>query len=188
MKNDDSLFRSMVPIVIATACILLLPLVAMQVTDEVRWGPGDFVVAGILLLGTGLLYQVAARQAGTLAYRAAVGVALGTALVLVWVDLAVGLIGTEGDPANLMHLGVLAVGGVGAGLARLHPRGLARALYAMAFAQALVAVIAVVADMGAPVSGPVEILLGNGFFVALWVGSAWLFQSAATGTTAAATA
>ena len=113
---------------------LLLPLAAMQVTDEVNWGAGDFAVAGALVLGVGVTYELAARATGNGAYRAAVAVALAAAFILVWISLAVGVIGSEGDPANLMYGGVLAVGIVGAVLARGRPRGMARALLATALA------------------------------------------------------
>jgi hypothetical protein len=80
-----------------------------------------------------------------------------------------------------MYFGVLAVGIVGAVAARLEPRGLARAAFATALAQAVVAVVAVVGRMGLPWSGPAEILLLNGFFVATFAGSGWLFRRAASG-------
>ncbi len=115
------------------------------------------------------------------AYRAAIGVAGGAAFMLLWLMGAVGIIGVEGDPADLMYFGVLAVGFFGALIARFQPRGMARALFAMALAQALVVVIALI--MGkhhADVSSVPEIVILNGFFVALFVGSAWLFRHAAT--------
>jgi hypothetical protein len=56
---------------------------------------------------------------------------------------------------------------------------MARALFATALAQALVAAIALIAGLGLPWSGPLELLLLNGFFIALFVGSAWLFVCAA---------
>ncbi len=93
--------------------------------------------------------------------------------------LGVGL-GREGDPADLMYIGVLAVGSIGAIIARFQPHGMARALLATALAQALVAVIGLIAGMHqAPYSSVGEILSYNGFFVALFLGSAWLFRSAA---------
>jgi hypothetical protein len=116
---------------------------------------------------------------GTAAYRFAVGVALATACILVWLSLGVGIIGKDGDPANLMYFGVLAVGIVGAIIARLRPHGMARALFAMALAQALVAAIALIARLGLPWSGPAEIVLLNGFFVAMFAGLGWLFRQAA---------
>jgi hypothetical protein len=115
------------------------------------------------------------------AYRSAIGVALTAAFVLVWLSLGVGIIGKDGDPANLMYFGVLAVGIIGAIVARFQPHGMARALIATALAQALVAAIALIAGLGLPWSGPAEILLLNGFFIALFAGSAWLFRRAAYG-------
>lgn len=175
--------KNIVRIALATAFILLLPLLAMQITDEVVWNLADFVVAGALLFGTGLAYELVARKAGNIAYRVAVGVALAAALLLVWMNLAVGLIGSEDELANLMYIGVLAVGIIGAIIARFQPHGMARALFATALAQALIAVIALIAGMHQyPGSSVSEILNVNGFFVALWVGSAWLFRRAsATG-------
>ncbi len=115
------------------------------------------------------------------AYRAAVGVAIAAALILAWLSLGVGIIGADGDPANLMYFGVIAVGVVGAFLARFQPLGMARALFATALAQALVGAIALVARLGYPYSGPLELVGLNGFFVALFVGSALLFRRAAYG-------
>ena len=115
------------------------------------------------------------------AYRSAIGLAIAAALMLVWVSLGVGIIGKDGDPANLMYFGVLAVGIIGALVARLQPDGMARALVATALAQALVAAIALIAGLGLPWSGPAEILVLNGFFIALFAGSAWLFRRAARG-------
>ena len=102
-------------------------------------------------------------------------------IVLVWLSLGVGIIGKDGDPANLMYFGVLAVGISGAFVARFQPHGMARALLATALAQALVTAIALVAGLGLPWSGPAEILALNGFFIAMFVGSAWLFRCSAHG-------
>jgi hypothetical protein len=128
------------------------------------------------------LFYTALKERSTMlaryAYRAAVGVALAAAFILVWLSLGVGIIGADGDPANRMYFGVIAVGIIGAIIARLRPHGMARALFATALAQALVAVIAVIAGLGYPFSGPAEILILNGFFVVLFVGSALLFRNA----------
>jgi hypothetical protein len=112
-------------------------------------------------------------------YRLALAVALVAAALLVWLSIGVGIIGKDGDPANVMYFGVLAVGVVGALVARFRPRGMARALVATALAQATVAAIALVAGLGRPWSGPLELMLLNGFFVAAFLGSAYLFQRAA---------
>lgn len=115
-------------------------------------------------------------------YRLAVGAAVLTALLLVWIIGAVGLIGVEGDPFDRLYGGVLAVGIVGALIARFRPRGMARAMISTALAQTLVTVIAlIVGKQHMPVSSVREIVLLNGFYVVLWIGSAWLFRKAARG-------
>lgn len=115
------------------------------------------------------------------AYRYAGGLALVASLMLVWLSLGVGIIGRDGDPANRIYFGVLAVGVVGAVSARFHPGGMAYALFAMAVAQAVVAAIALIAGLGLPWSGPAEIVLLNGFFIAMFAGAGWLFRRAAGG-------
>jgi peptidoglycan/LPS O-acetylase OafA/YrhL len=106
---------------------------------------------------------------------------VATALILVWTNLAVGLIGSGDNPANWMYFGVLVVGIIGALVARFRPRGMARALFVTALAQVLVAAITLVAGLGYPLSGPLEILVMNGFFVVLFAGSALLFRRAGLG-------
>lgn len=115
------------------------------------------------------------------AYRSALVLAVAAACILVWLSLGVGIIGEDGNPANMMYFGVLAVAVIGAIIARFRPDGMARALLATSLAQALVAAIALFAGLGFPWSGPAEILLLNGFFVAMFAGSAWLFRRAAEG-------
>lgn len=120
------------------------------------------------------------KTAGS-SYRLATAVAVGAALLLAWLSLGVGIIGRDGDPANRMYFGVLAVGIMGALVARLRARGMSRALVVTALAQTSVALVALIGGLGRPFSGPLELTLLNGFFVVLFVGSAWLFRRAAEG-------
>jgi hypothetical protein len=164
------------------ALILMVPLIAMQISDEWNWGLFDFVFAATLLFGAGLTYELVAKKGGTAAYRAAVGLSVATALILVWVNAAVGIIGDD-ESFNLMYFGVVAIGIGGALIARLQPQGMARALLAMAIAQMLVPLIVLIipnlrgALMEPP--GPVGVFMLNAFFAMLWIGSAWLFRKAA---------
>jgi len=154
--------------------ILLVALVARQFVGEPVW-IDTLAQTGALLIGVGLAAELVSRKTGQAAYRAGIGLALGSALLLGWVNGAVGIIGSENNRANLMYGGVIVVGAVGAAIARLRPGGMAMALFAMALAQALVAAIALVGRLGAE---PLEIVTTNGFFVALFVGSALLFSKA----------
>lgn len=81
-------------IVITVALLLLIPLIAMQFTNEVNWTLFDFVAAGVLLLGTGLLCELVIRKVTNIKYRIAICAALLAALLLVWLQLAVGIFGT----------------------------------------------------------------------------------------------
>jgi hypothetical protein len=179
MKADNPAYKPVARVVLVAAIILMVPLVAMRVTDQVNWSLFDFVVAGALLVVTGLLYELAVRKTRTVVYRAAAGVGVGAAFLLTWVNLAVGIIGEPDERANVLYLGVPAVGIIGAVIARLEPRGMARALFATALVQALIAAIALILGWGAPGTGPLEIVALNGMFVVLFAGSAWLFRLAA---------
>ncbi|HEX5756177.1 MAG TPA: hypothetical protein VFY12_07480, partial [Arenimonas sp.] len=116
------------------AGLLLLPAVAMQFTDEVDWSPFDFVVMGLLLGSVGAVFELALRMARSHAYMIGSGVAAGTGFLAVWVNLAVGIIGSEQNPANAMFFAVLVIAFFGAVLAQLQPRGLVRAMQVTAAA------------------------------------------------------
>lgn len=153
------------------AALLSLPLVAMQFTYEVQWDETDFLFAGLMFGGVGIVLELAVRMTTNAAYRAGVAVALAATFLLIWINLAVGVIGSEDNPANLMFGGVILIALVGAVAARFRAAGMARAMLAAAVAQALVAVIAMVGGHFA------FVLIGG--FVAMWLSSAWLFDRAA---------
>jgi len=81
-------------ILITIAILLLIPLIAMKFTNEVHWTPSDFVVMGILMLGTGLTCELVLRKVTKIKYRIALSAAILAALLLIWIELAVGIFGT----------------------------------------------------------------------------------------------
>ena len=81
-------------IAMITAAILLIPLIAMQFTEEVNWTMGDFIVAGTLLLGFSLLLDFALRQSKRSRYRVLITISILILFLLLWAELAVGLFGT----------------------------------------------------------------------------------------------
>lgn len=111
-------------------------------------------------------------------YRSAVGMTLLTAGLLFWINGAVGIIGADGNPANLLYGGVLAIGILGALLARLEPLRMARVLLVTALAQVAVPVIALGAGFGNAAVRSWDVLFLTAFFVVLWIGSALLFRKA----------
>lgn len=160
------------------AGLLLLPLVAMQFTDGVDWTALDFVFAAIMFGGTGLVFELAVRMAPNAAYRSGVACALAAAFLLVWINGAVGIIGDEDNPLNLLYGGVIAVALIGAVAARFRAKGMTRAMTAAAGAQALMIVVAVIAGTDDP-PGWAGLVLLNGFFVGLFALAAALFRNAA---------
>lgn len=153
------------------AALLMIPLVAMQFTDEVQWGPASFVAMGVLLSLVGGGYELAIRLSDSLFYRFAMGIAVVVSFLLIWVNMAVGFIGDEDNPLNLLFGGVLAIEAVGALIVRFRPRGMALVMVATAVAQALVSAIGLAAGEDVP-------LPHTGVFVGLWLLSAGLFHYA----------
>jgi hypothetical protein len=169
--------RAVIRWVLITAAVLLVPLLATVLsigvpdpgsgTEGVNWGPMDFAIVGVLVLGAGLLYEFASTRAGSVAHRVAVGISVMACLGLIWINLAVGMMDVENG--NLMYVLVLFVALVGASSGRFEPREASVAMFATAGAHALVAVIALIAGLG-------PTLPADAFFVAAWIASALLFR------------
>jgi len=83
--------KRLIGILLTTVIILLIPLIAMQFTNEINWSVFDFVVAGMLLLGTGLMFEFVIRKVKIIKYRIAICLAILTIFLLIWAELAVGL-------------------------------------------------------------------------------------------------
>jgi hypothetical protein len=81
-------------IVLTVALILSIPFIAMQFTNEVDWDLRDFMIMGVLLLGTGLLCELVIRKVTNWNYRIGLIAVLLLVLFLIWAELAVGIFGT----------------------------------------------------------------------------------------------
>lgn len=165
--------------VVLSALVLLAPLVAMQFTDEVNWTISDFAFAGGVLASAGLIYELAAR-AGGLAYQGAVAAALAATILILWTTGAVGIIGSEANPGNLLYLGVPALAALAGLAARGRAAGMAWAMTIVAVAQVMVppAAYFTLADPRRDVLAP-EVFAATAVFAGLWLLSAWLFRKAA---------
>lgn len=91
-RSNDVITRNSVFLwlALATGLILLIPLVAMQLTNEVSWEITDFVVMGFLLFGTGSLFVLVARRVPR-KRRVIVGIIFALAFLYIWAELAVGI-------------------------------------------------------------------------------------------------
>ena len=81
-------------ILLVVTLLLLIPLIAMQFTNDVKWNVLDFIVAGVLLFSTGLMCEFVTRKVKKVKYRIIICIALLAALLLIWLELAVGIFGT----------------------------------------------------------------------------------------------
>ena len=87
-------YRRVIIITIISLTPLMIPLIGMQFSSEVTWTLSDFVVAWALLLGTTLGCDLTLRKVKNLKHRIAICVALLALLLLIWAELAVGILGT----------------------------------------------------------------------------------------------
>jgi len=74
------------------AAALLVPLVAMGVTDEVNWGAEDFLAAALLIGGAGLSLELVVRFIGGATPRIAAALAVAAVFLVIWAQLAVGIL------------------------------------------------------------------------------------------------
>ena len=86
-----SLHRTLLKVAAVTGALLLVPLIAMQFTTEVSWGPGDFLAAGALIFAVGVAIAVAGQRVQGRLRRAAIIAAILLGAALVWAELAVGI-------------------------------------------------------------------------------------------------
>ena len=163
---------------VIVALVLMLPL-ATQFTNEVQWN--EAAAYAVILLGAGGTYELWQwlKTRGS-AYRFAFGVGLAWVLLLGWVSGAVGIIGSENQPVNLMYWAVPAVLLIGSLISGFNPRGMARTLFAAALVQILVPVIALIIspEVSWGNAGVIGVFIFNSIFAVLFLGSALLFRRA----------
>ena len=111
-------------------------------------------------------------------YRAGAAMALMTGFLVTWANGAVGIIGNEDNPANLLFFGVIAVAVAGSLIARFKAPGMVRTMAAAGLGQFVVPLIAMAIWSPAIDLGLVKTLLFNAGFAGLWLVSAWLFRTA----------
>ena len=155
------------------AALLLAPLVAMQFTSEVDWDESDFIAMGFIFGSLGLALEFMISRSGSITFRIASGIAVLAAFLLVWTNLAVGMIGSENNPYNLLFGGVLAIALAGSIAARFRPTGMALVTAAAGVTQIAIAVGGIATDPRGAFSSSV---LGG-----LWLLAALLFRKSAEG-------
>ena len=153
--------------------LLLLPLIAMQFTEEVNWTAFDFVVAAILLGTTALLIDLGCCYSVNLTGRAGWMVMILTSFLLIWINLAVGIIGSENNPANLLYVVVLLSAVLGGLVVRFKPRAMSKVLL-------LTAMLQIAAELVIRLSGWGAAPVINITFALLWLLAAGLLYNSHT--------
>ncbi|NUQ18890.1 MAG: hypothetical protein HOP95_10650 [Sphingomonas sp.] len=164
----------------AAVALLAAPFVAMQLHAKgVDWSAGDFIFAGAIFALIGGLLEFAVWKIKSGWYRAGVAVALLGYLLVIWTNLAVGIVGSEDNPANQLFFLALLIGIAGACIGRFRAKGMAWSMLATGVSLLVVFAIAVLPPTDDPfVHHGVE-FAGTSIFAALLLGSAWLFRRAA---------
>lgn len=161
----------------AAAMILVLPFVLMRFTTEVDWTFGDLLFAGAILGSVGLLFEFLIRRSADDAYRTGVIVTLATMFLLIWINAAVGLVGSGANAANILYAALVAVPMIGGLLCGFKAKGMFRTSIATAVVQALIMVgVFVIGAVGEDEA--IAILVMNAVFIVLWIGAALLFAEA----------
>ncbi|MCH8500760.1 MAG: hypothetical protein LAT77_02490 [Aliidiomarina sp.] len=155
--------------------LLITPAIAMRFTDEVQWTAFDFVVAAVLLGGSGLLIEVGAKLSTNTAFRVGMTIAVINCLLIIWLNLAVGIIGNEDNPANFMYLSVLGLVAVGTVFLRAKTNAMSWLMIATAITQLSISIAAVLLKLPTDLQ-PAFFL--NSAFAILWLIAAGLFKVA----------
>jgi hypothetical protein len=86
--------KRFVLIILGISTLLTVPLITMQFSDEVNWSVYDFMVAAILLFGTGIICELVLRTIKKRNLRTIICLTILGTLFLIWAELAVGVFGT----------------------------------------------------------------------------------------------
>lgn len=179
MEKQRTFTQTIPTVAFITAVILMIPFIAMQFNKDMNWSAFDFIIVGAIIFGIGTAFAYVVRKGQNLAYKAGVVVAFGTTLFMIWANLAVGLIASGPNFANLMYIGVVAISLIGTFVSGFKAGNMERTMYAAVFALVLIAAISLIAIDWLGNTSIVEILAINGFFATGYIIAALLFRAAA---------
>jgi hypothetical protein len=149
----------------------------MYFTSEISWR--EALAYSIIFLIAGGFYELWQwLKTCTRTYRIAFGLGLTGAFLIIWVNGAVGIIGSEDNPANLMYGAVFIVGCIGALISRFKPRGMMYTVFTAGLVQVLVPFVALFiwpAQVSWGEAWVTKVLVFNCILALPFIGSALLF-------------
>ncbi len=143
--------------------LVLTPLVAMQFTNEVNWDETDFIFAAVIFGVVGGLIELAVRLSSNWYFRFGAIFAVLAGFMVVWSNLAVGMIGNEDNPTNLWFGAVLLIAVSGAVLSRFHKRVMATSMFAAGTTQAAIGLFAGI--LGTDMHGGIFTIILSSFWI-----------------------
>ncbi len=163
-----------------TLGILVLPAIGELTVESWDWGPAGFLLMGTLLFVTFLMIELLAKQSSNTLYKIAVALTTLTTFGIIYVNLAVGIIG-DGNNTSACYFLVVPVGFIGLAVSRLKPKGLSITAFCMAAIVLLVPTIALLLNdpyiLEAP--GPLKVFILSACIAACYVVAGVLFRQAA---------
>ena len=136
------------------------------------WNGSDYILAGAFIGGIGLAFELIVAKSGSLCYRLGAALAVGAACLTILINGAVGMIGSEDNPYNLLFVGVPLIALAGSILTRFDSAGMARAMAVGACAQVAVGAFGIATDLRGAIMSIV--------FAGLWLLAAALFRNASS--------
>ncbi len=181
VTSPSSLSEAAIAPAVGAFLIIMIPLIAMQFTNEVVWTMSDFIIGWTILFSIGFAFQAIGRRAKNSSYKFATGIAAFTTLFVIWSNLAVGIIGNEDNPLNLMYFGVVLLMVFGSYIAQLKAKAMSRVLFASAVLHALVSIIGLsIFSTQNPGYTIVNVAILNVVLVTMWAVSGLLYGKASS--------
>ncbi|MBO6535095.1 MAG: hypothetical protein JJ966_02655 [Balneolaceae bacterium] len=180
ITSPKSLVEAAVAPAVGASLIVLIPLIAMQFTSEVVWTLSDFIIGWAILFSIGFAYQAIARKSQQVTFKIATGIATFTTLFIIWANLAVGIIGNEENPLNLLYFGVVLLAIFGSYIASLKAKAMFRVMMSVAALHAFVSVIGLsIFTEQNPEYTIMNVIVINCVLTLLWIVSGLLYNKSA---------
>jgi hypothetical protein len=180
--KNDLLKTAFIP-AIGSTLFLIIPLTGMLMNAGVNWGFFDFIFAWVFIFSAGFTYKYIASKKSNAKYKAALGIAVFISLFIVWSNLAVGIIGSEDNPVNIIYFVMLFAVIIGGVTVKFQPKGLSILMFATAAAHGLIPFIAIVligAENIEHFTSEMTTQIGiHLFIIMLWIISGLLFRFSA---------
>ncbi len=158
----------------ALLALFALPAIAMQFTSEVDWTGSDFVFAAVLISALGIGAEIAVRVGRNVPHKVGIAIAALGGFLTVWINGAVGMIGSEDEATNLVFIALVGIAVVASLLVWFRPAAMRSIMAALSAGQFGVGIAAGLWTMpGHAVEWGVL-----GFFALIWGASAACFHVA----------